>query len=115
MHISPEEHRLKLHGISISGLSVTDRERIAAVGFDAWLDEIGATKPTPAPTTAPAIPQTATKRCTLKSNCLNARNRRGAPVAGAGEYCSAACRGAARALRSREKAEWAAANPEMVQ
>ena len=53
-----------------------------------------------------------TVRCALGSECFNASNRKAA--FGKGKYCSAACRGAAQAAKSREKRAWQASNPEMV-
>jgi hypothetical protein len=113
MNISAEEHRLKLHGISISGLHVHDRELIAKHGFDAWLS--GRIPKTPAvPQSKADIPSG--KRCALAGKCLRSYKRQGAHVReGNGLYCSAGCRATAQALKKRARDQWAAANPGMAE
>ena len=108
------EHQLKLHGISISGLSVRERQRIKDIGLDAWMDEVSATPQSqPISLSKAAIPSG--RRCALASKCLKAFNRQAAYVrTGNGRYCSPVCRGAAMAAKQRKKAQWRADNPEMV-
>jgi hypothetical protein len=98
---------LKVHrGIDCFGMSKDELSKMVKVGYDQWLAEYEAES---AKSQSHA---TGTVRCALGSKCLNAHNRKAA--FGTGKYCSAACRGAAQAAKSREKRAWQASNPEMV-
>ena len=89
-----------------SGMSKDELARMREVGYEKWLDEYEPIA------SQPVQVYTGTIRCALGSQCFNATNRKAA--FGTGKYCSAVCRGAAQMTKRREKADWAAANPEMV-
>ncbi len=99
---------LKVHrGIDCFGMSKDELSKMVKVGYDQWLAEYEAESPAKSQSQA-----TGTVRCALGSKCFNASNRKAA--FGTGKYCSAACRGAAQAAKSRKKKAWQASNPEMV-
>ena len=95
------------HGIDCFGMSKDELSKMVKVGYDQWLAEYESESPAKSQSQA-----TGTVRCALGSKCFNASNRKAA--FGTGKYCSAACRGAAQAAKSREKRAWQASNPEMV-
>jgi hypothetical protein len=97
------QHLKVQRGIDCFGMSPDQLARVCEVGYDQWLSEYEST---------PTKARTGTTRCAMGSKCFNATNRKAA--FGTGKYCSATCKGAAQAARSREKAAWQASNPEMV-
>lgn len=91
-----EEHRLGLHGINISGLDPTARERIEEIGFDAWLNEVAGSVRTGTP--AGKSERQCKVRCTCSICAKNFFAQRSDAV-----YCSARCRdkGRRRGLHHR--------------
>lgn len=87
--------------INIDGLNASDRARIREIGIWKWMDELCNKRRLKF--CKADLP--AGHRCALGSKCFNAVKRQGAYVRnGNGLYCSATCRGAARANQLREKA-----------
>lgn len=102
------QHLKTQRGIDCFGLSPDELTGMCEVGYDQWLTEYEGTSVRNAGGTTDLV----TIRCALGSKCFNATNRKAA--FGTGKYCSPICKGAAQAVRIREKAAWQASNPEMV-
>jgi ribosomal protein S27AE len=86
-----EQERLQCNATSISGLGLTDRQRIEEIGFDRWLDEI-VDKPSVAviPKINSVSPQSKSKRRTRRS-CVRCGDSFLAKREDA-KYCSVRCR-----------------------
>ena len=91
------EHQLKLNAIFISGLALSDRARIEAIGFDRWLDETGnggaadkATPPEHSPESRSARPSHLTPLRTRRSCAVCGKNFLAKRVDAS--FCSARCR-----------------------